>query len=181
MIGLMLFCAVLLAAVMQLALRGGPLSHTASPPSLRMSARLLTIAGATLTVAPLLPLMFDGFTARSLLDVFAIVVFLILSLAVMLPSWIWLLAAWRRSGTRATDAFVISVAVSCIALTIVLYRGFLMGDADSQDGIVVQIVALLQLVTTISASVVRRLLGAGSEKQVRAGTTAGHETAGNLP
>ncbi len=148
MIVLLIVGAILLSALIQRVIRRGPGSESAeAPASLRLSAYFLIMAGTAASEAPLLMLVFDAFAIRSLSELLVFVLFLVVSQVIILAPWIWLRRIWRRSS-RSACAFVVGTAAANIAIALVLYRGFLSGDADAQDGIVVLIVPLLQLVVT---------------------------------
>ena len=154
----LLLGAMLLSALLQGVVRRGSVGDSAeAPASLRLSAAALLALGTWISITPLILLAVDAFAVRSLAELAALVGYILVSLAIILAPWIWLRRVWRRS-TRSAYAFVVGTAVANIAIALVLYRGFLSGDADSQDGIVVQIVPLLQLVVTAATLLLRRAM-----------------------
>ena len=157
MIGLLLLFAVVIAVLLQIV--AAPLARSATPPRwLRPAARLLTIVGAAITVAPLAPLLFDLLAVSSAAEAMVLVLFVLFSLALILPVWIWLFVATRREALASACAFVIAAALGNIVIAVTLYRGLFSGVADAQDGVVIQIVPLLQIVVTAVAAFTRRLL-----------------------
>jgi hypothetical protein len=164
--------AILLAGILQAILRGGATASTRAPNSLLRLARVAVGLGMFITVIPLFPLALDLPGSGSPAEALSVAVFLLLSLLLMLPLWRWLFVALRNDPARSTVAFVLSSAVACSALAVPNYMGLWSGVADSQDGIVVLIVPVLQIVVTLAGALLQRVLDNGARTNVN----MGHDT-----
>jgi hypothetical protein len=165
MLALLFFAALAITSLLQALIRRGSVAADSSPASLRLAARGLVTVGALVTLAPLLALAVDVTAIRSPREFLTFALFALICLALVLPVWIWLFAAWRKTATRSADAFVASAAAGNITISIVLYQGFFSGNADAQDGIVVVIVPLMQMLLTAAAAAVRRVFDQSWRKE----------------
>jgi hypothetical protein len=153
---------LLLALIVWAGLRGGKRWSAPATASLRFMAGAAALTGGLLTVAPVLGLAADLSTARSAVELLALLGFLALAMLLVLALWFLLLVKLRTPTTRSTAAFVLAMSISGGIIAARHYSGFLAGDSDSQNGILVFLVALYQVVNALLASRLRAFVERGA-------------------